>query len=81
MTPFDRLVLFLASLRFDPWVFVKILFLIGFSIYLAFAIIVVRQVNLMTRTLDSEFEAPLKLIAWVHLLASFGVFLLAVLIL
>lgn len=81
MTPFERLVLFLASLTFNPWFLVKLLFLIGLLIYLAFAVIVVRQVNLMTRALDSEFEAPLKFIAWVHLVVASGVFLLAIVIL
>lgn len=81
MTPFDRLALFLASLTFSPWFFIKLLFLIGLLTYLAFAVIVVRQVNLMTRALNSEFETSLKLISWVHLVVTIGVFIMAVVIL
>lgn len=81
MTPFDRLALFLASLTLSIWFLVKLLFLIGLLIYLTFAVIVIRQVNLMTRALNGGFEASLKLIAWVHLIVVIGIFLLAVVIL
>jgi len=81
MTPFDRFALFLASLTFSLWFFIKLLFLIGLLIYLAFAVIVVRQVSLMTRALNVELETSLKLISWVHLVVAIGVFLLAVVIL
>jgi len=81
MTPFDRLIQFLASLTLSPWIFVKLLFLIGLLVYLAFAVVVVRQVNLMTRTLSTKFEVSLKFISWVHLIVAIGVFLLAIVIL
>jgi len=81
MTPFDQLIQFLASLTFNPWIFVKLLFLIGLLVYLAFAVIVVRQVNLMTRTLSTKFEVRLKFISWAHLIVAIGVFLLAIVIL
>lgn len=81
MTPFEQFIQFLTSLTFNPWIFVKLLFLIGLLIYLAFAVIVVRQVNLMTQTLNGTFEASLKLISWIHLGVTISIFLLALIIL
>jgi len=81
MTPFEQFIQFLASLTFNPWILVKLLFLIGLLIYLAFAVIVVRQVNLMIRALNGELETSLRLISWLHLIVAIGVFLLAVVIL
>lgn len=78
MTPFDQLILFLVSLRFSPWFFVKFLFLIGLLLYIAFAVVVVRQVNLMTQTLNVKFESLLRFIALIHLLVAIGIFLLAI---
>ena len=83
MTPFDQVMNFLFSglQNFTPLVLVQIIFLVGLLIYLAFAIIVVRQVMLMTRTLNTSFETPVKIVAWVHLGVVLVVFLLALVIL
>jgi len=83
MTPFDQLVEFLASLslKLSVWLLVKVLVLIALLIYLAFAGVVVRQVALMTRTLNDDSETTLKFIAWLHLGAAIFVFVLALLIL
>lgn len=63
------------------WVGIKILILVGLGIYCLFAGIIVRQVNLMTKTLEVGFETPIKLIAILHLLFALGTFLFALLIL
>ncbi|PIU02116.1 hypothetical protein COT66_01890 [Candidatus Shapirobacteria bacterium CG09_land_8_20_14_0_10_49_15] len=76
-----NLVTVLERLLSDPWIFLKILFLMGFFIYLAFAVIVVRQVKLMSQTLNGILDLPLKMIAWIHLLVAIGVFLLALIVL
>lgn len=83
MTPFDRLInlIFGAGLTLDIWFFVKILFLVALGIYVAFGVIVVRQVNLMARAVNVALENPLRLIAWLHLLAAIGLFLLALVVL
>lgn len=76
--PLDNLLnISLNGFTLSLWTFVKALFLIGLLLYLAFALIVIRQVGLMTNTLNTNFEAPVKLIAWIHLLVALGVFLLA----
>ena len=73
--------LFQANLGFSPWMLVKLIYLVGLGIYLAFAVIVVRQVDLMTKTLQGDFESSLKLIAWLHLIVALGVFVFALVIL
>lgn len=77
----EQLIEFLTKLAANPWILLKILFLVAFLIYVAFAVIVVRQVNLMIKTLNGVLNLPLKMIAWIHLLAALIVFVLAVVIL
>jgi len=81
MTPFENLIQSLVSVTIDGWFFIKLLFLLGFLFYIAFAIVVVRQINLMIQTLDGVLNLPLKLIAWVHLGVALLIFFLALTIL
>lgn len=62
----------------DPaiiWSLVKIAFLFAALIYLVFAGVVVRQVYLMTTTLQVGFEMPVRALAWAHLFLAIAVFL------
>ena len=59
------------------WVVAKVFVLIALLIYIVFSLVIVRQVNLMTETLEVGFEAPLKLAAIVHVVLAIGVFALA----
>jgi len=79
MTPFEQFIQFLVNLgpSFTFWWLVKILFLIGLGLYLAFAVIVVRQVKMMSQALDGSFNLVIKFISWVHLGVAIGVFILA----
>lgn len=63
------------------WEGIKILVWIGLGLYSLFAGIIVRQVMLMTDTLEVGFETPIRLIAILHLLFALGTFLFALLIL
>ena len=65
----------------DPWIIAKPFFLVGFLVYTAFAIIVVRQVKLMSQTLNGLLYTPLRLISLIHLGVAIGVFILTLLIL
>lgn len=79
MTPFEKLIEYLVTASFSfNWVF-KALLLFGMLFYLAFGVIVVRQVNLMARTLDGAFDPPIKVIAWIHLGLMIGLFLIILL--
>lgn len=59
----------------------KIFASIAFLIYIVFAVVVVRQVQLMTDTLEVGFETPLKMIALGHLIFAVVVLLTALIIL
>ncbi len=61
----------------DLWFIVKLLFLFALSIYLIFAMVVVRQVYLMTETVKVGFEFPVRIIAWTFLFSAILVFLIA----
>ena len=63
------------------WTGVRILIFIGLGLYSLFAGIIVRQVMLMTDTLEVGFEMPIRLVAILHLLFALGTFLFALLIL
>ena len=61
--------------------FVKAGFLIGLCVYSVFAFVVVRQVSLMTKTLEVGLETAIQIGAWVHLGLALGTLLLAAVIL
>jgi hypothetical protein len=46
--------------------FFKVLFLIGFGVYVVFAFAVIRQAVLMTRTLQTNLNLPLTVFSWIH---------------
>ncbi|MEK7550961.1 MAG: DUF5657 family protein [Patescibacteria group bacterium] len=62
-------------------VIAKIFALIGLGIYIIFALVIVRQVNLMVATIEVGFEFFIKIIAWAHLIFAIFVFITALLIL
>lgn len=68
-------------LNLNPWLFAKILVCFGLFVYLFFALLVVRQVDLMGKTLNGALNLPLKLIAWLHLFIAIAIFLLSLIIL
>jgi hypothetical protein len=68
-------------LGISVWFIVKIMFLIAIAVYDMFALVVLRQTQIMTDTLDMGYEAPVRFIAIIHLLIAFGVFALALVVL
>ncbi len=59
----------------------KIGFLFGLTLYIVFAVVIIKQVNLMTDTLELGHEGVIKNLSIAHLVFSVGVFLLAIVIL
>ena len=55
----------------------KILFLIAMAIYVVYALVIVRQISLMSRSVTTVLEGFLKLVGILHLVAAIGVWLLA----
>ncbi len=68
-----------ADLSF--WPILKIMFMIGLLVYIAFAVVMVRQVSLMTKTLELGNENFIKYMSIGHLVFAIGIFLLALIIL
>ena len=63
------------------WVGLKLVYLVLFGLYLAFAIVVVAQVKQMLMALSGGFDRGLKFLAWGHLALAAGAFILALVIL
>ncbi|HCR35992.1 hypothetical protein A2130_00530 [Candidatus Woesebacteria bacterium GWC2_33_12] len=63
------------------WSILKVFILIFLVIYIIFAFVVMRQVQLMTATLEVGFEGQLKFLAFLHFLFAIAVFVFAILIL
>ena len=56
---------------------IKIFVLIALAIYMIFSLVVIKQVQLMTDTIEVGFEVPLRVISIVHFIFAVAVFLLA----
>lgn len=56
------------------WVF-KILLVVSSGLYLGFAFLVVRQVQLMSRTVKTDFAIVLFIVSLIHLALAFLLFL------
>lgn len=63
------------------WEVAKFLVLLGLLFYLAFAVLVIRQVQLMTRTLAGELDRAIRVFAWVHFALVLAVVVLALVVL
>ena len=68
-------------LGISVWFVIKIFVLIAMLLYIAFALVIVRQVQLMTKTLRVGFEFPLKTLSLLHLISAAVLFALALIIL
>jgi len=80
MTPFEKILQSLAEvdLAVGLMLILKWVYVAALGIYLAFALIVVRQVGLMGKTLDGAgLNTVVQVVAWIHFLASVAVLLLA----
>jgi len=51
------------------------------ALYIIFAVVIIRQVKIMTDTLEVGFETPIILLSYIHLAFSVCVLLLAIFIL
>lgn len=48
----------------------RVFFLIGFSLYAIFAFVATRQVDVMSKTIDTPLSPTLRLVSYLHLLVS-----------
>lgn len=63
------------------WGGVKWLYLLAFFLYVLFALIVIRQVDMMTRTFQTSAESILKVFSYIHFAVAVGILVIAVMIL
>jgi hypothetical protein len=50
------------------------------ALYVLFSVVVIRQINLMVKTLTTEHDAALKTLAWVHLGVTVLLLLIAIIL-
>jgi len=67
--------------NFPTWGIAKGFVLFGLAIYIIFGFVIVRQVKLMTDTLQLGYEATAKTFSYLHLMFTIAVFIFALLIL
>ena len=79
MSPFEQFLQSLVNIQLGSLARVFVSF--SFFLYLLFAFIVIRQVNLMSRTLMVPIDKVIKIMAWVHLGLAIFSFVLTLIIL
>ena len=60
------------------WAIIKIFAIVGLSVYLIFALVVVRQIEIMSQTVKLNFELPIKTLGIIHLLFALGLLVFAI---
>ena len=81
MTPIEKLFQVLLDVNFNVWLGAKISVLLALILYILFAFIVVKQVGLMSKTLNGVFNLPIKIFAWLLLFLTITVFILSLIVL
>jgi len=71
----------LSLADFSVWPLIKIFILIFLIIYAIFAFVIIRQVGLMTDTVQVGFEKQLKILSFAHFLFAIAVLIFAMIIL
>ena len=54
---------------------------VGLLMYVAFAVVIVRQVKIMTEAVEDDVNGVISLFAWVHLLLAVALVILAIAVL
>ena len=82
MTPFDK---FLQALtqnwRFDMMMIVKLGVWLFLLLYIMFSLVVVKQIKLMSATINGAMEDHLTIMAWVLVAVAVAVFIMSLIIL
>ncbi len=63
------------------WTVIKVFVIIALFIYAFFALVIAKQVGLMTKVISGKLDLPIKIISWLHLFFSLFVIILALIIL
>ncbi len=57
---------------------VKGFFVAGLVMYTAFAVVIIKQVGVMTEALEDEINGVISLFAWAHLLLAIALVIMAI---
>ena len=68
-------------LPFDIWLIVKIFYLLALGLFVLFAVIVRKQIQLMTNTLNGTMDSPIKNLGLVFLIMTIVIFFLGLILL
>jgi hypothetical protein len=79
MTPIDTFINFILNIQILG--IVKIGFLIAIGLYLIFSFMIVKEVELMNRTITGIFNLPVKIIAWFNFILAVLILIIAIIIL
>ena len=79
MTPIEEVLNYILTIQ--VWSVVKLAVLITLGLYLIFGLMIIREVDLMNKTIIGVFNLPIKIIAWLHFLFALFIFILAIIIL
>ena len=63
------------------FVLVKWFLVVGLMMYTAFAVVIIRQVKVMSEAIEDEFNGLITMFAWVHLAVAIFLTVLAVVVL
>ena len=78
----DQLASLMGSLvRGGPWVFVKIMFIVGLFVYLMFGLIIVKQAQIMNETIEARYNGLVRSGAWLHFGLTLFVLVIAIIFL
>jgi hypothetical protein len=69
---------FFTEIGFPVWIGLKVVVLVFLVVYLIFSVVLIRQVRLMTATLEVGFEKPVIALAFFHFFFAIGVFLFTI---
>jgi len=79
MTPIENILFYLININI--WLVAKIFILFALILYLIFSFMVIKEVDLMNKTLTGVFNLPLKIVAWLHFIFTLLVFTVALIFL
>ena len=71
---FDPALITTLNISFFINMFVKIMFLIGFGLYVIFAFVAARQIDNMGKTVITPLSPFIQLLGYLHLLLAIGAF-------
>lgn len=78
MSPLEKILIGMIGFQVDN--LAKLVVDFAFLLYIFFAFIIVRQVNLMSRTLIVPIDFPIRLLAWIHFGLAIFSFLVALIV-